>query len=183
MKKSKEPVVYWEAFDKAFEAEEDFSKTYSGDENYQEDAVLLESPVDLSIPDQEEEEYSEEEMNAFMETISLDSDSNQLSFDEMFPTKKEKTGVLVQLKETKGSHYLVLRNAVVLTPSVCRKITCSYDASKAAGFKEWDKVPNDKKKLVLAILQRHDESKHKFVDNTIMDKSEMSGAWLSPTFF
>ena len=133
--------------------------------------------------EEEEEEYTEAEIEALISRIDLaDSDSNKLSFDDLMPKKKKKTGIKVQRKEKKVHHLLVLRDLVVMHPSVCDKDFCKYDAAKAIGYKKrgWPDVPASKHKLVFRILEEH-KLTHKFVDDTVMDLSDVPQAWLTPS--
>lgn len=159
---------------------------FSFDED-EESPSSLES-LDLSMGDIEEEEeseeYTEEEIQALITRIDLaDSDNNRLSFDDLMPKKKKKTGISVQRKEKKVHHLLVLRDLVVMHPSVCPLQHCKFDAAKAAGYKKrgWPDVPASKRKLVMRILEEHSQTQHKFVDNSIMDLSDVPQAWLTPS--
>lgn len=129
----------------------------------------------------EEDEYSQSEMDAFLENVNLEDDKTHLSFDRMMPAKVTKTGVQFQRKERKLHTLLVLRDLVELTPSTCKFVHCLYDSSKSCGFGKWTKVPESKKKLVLQVLQQHVDAKHKFVDDTVIDEAEIPQSWLSST--
>lgn len=142
--------------------------------------------LDLSmgeVKEEEREEYTEEEIEALVSRIDLaDSDNNKLSFDDLMPKKKKKTGIVVQRKEKKVHNLLVLRDLVVMHPSVCDRDFCKYDAAKAIGYKKrgWPDVPASKHKLVLRVLEEHKQT-HKFVDNTTMDLADVPQAWLTPS--
>lgn len=164
-------------FFESMEVAEELGKTYSSDVDFSEDAPLIE-PGYLPIDDTEEL-YSEDEISAFLENINLEDDKTGLSFDQMMPKTLEKSGVQYQRKERKMNHFLVIRDLVKITPSVCTSSDCTYDAAKACGFSEWDKVSEGKKRLVATVLEQHRERKHKFVDDTIIDAVDYPGKWLS----
>lgn len=169
-------------FLKEMETAEAIERTYTDAVDYPPDSPLIEQSVEEF---EEPDEYTEEELEAFFGKIDLDESNaiSQLSFDEMMPARTEKTGVLVQRKENKISNLLILRDLTELTPSVCKLTHCSYDAARAAGFKKWDNVPQRKQKLVLQILQQHIDKKHKYVDDTIIDKADVPTSWLAPEKF
>lgn len=136
------------------------------------------------IEEEEEEEYTEAEVEALISRINLsDSDKNVLSFDDLMPKKKKKTGIMVQRKEKKVHHLLVLRDPVIMYPSVCPLQHCKFDAAKAIGYKKrgWPDVPPSKHKLVLRVLEEHSQTQHTHVDDTIMDLSDVPQAWLTPS--
>ena len=202
----------YKEFIAALEVDDDLNQTFSSDVDYPDDMPLIEEreeeyeqgleevefnfdedkePSDsleslgLSMGEieEEEEEYTEAEIEALISRIDLaDSDSNKLSFDDLMPKKKKKTGITVQRKEKKVHNLLVLRDLVVMHPSVCDKDFCKYDAAKALGYKKkgWPSVPPSKHKLVMRILEEHKQT-HKFVDNTVMDLSDVPQAWLTPS--
>lgn len=160
--------------------------TFNSDINTQADVPLLEEishtldqddALEYSVDS--EEEYTEDEIESLLQNIDFSADNTGLSFDQLMPAKKEPTGVTYQRKEKKVSHFLVIRDLVELTPSVCDKPTCKYDAAKACGLREWSKVPANKRRLVLMALDRHKETAHKFVDDSIVDASELPQSWLS----
>lgn len=203
----------YKEFIAALEVDDDLNQTFSSDVDYSEDMPLFEEneeneeqqgleevefsfdedeePADslesvglsMGEAEEEQEEYTEAEIEALVSRIDLaDSDNNKLSFDDLMPKKKKKTGITVQRKEKKVHNLLVLRDLVVMHPSVCDKDFCKYDAAKAIGYKRrgWPDVPVSKQKLVLRVLEEHKQT-HKFVDNTVMDLSDVPQAWLTPS--
>ena len=202
----------YKEFIAALEVDDDLNQTFSSDVDYPDDMPLIEEreeeyeqgleevefnfdedeePSDsleslglsMGEAEEEQEEYTEAEIEALISRIDLaDSDSNKLSFDDLMPKKKKKTGITVQRKEKKVHNLLVLRDLVVMHPSVCDKDFCKYDAAKALGYKKkgWPSVPPSKHKLVMRILEEHKQT-HKFVDNTVMDLSDVPQAWLTPS--
>lgn len=201
----------YKEFIAAMETDDDLNQTFSSDVDYSDDMPLIEEikeddeqgfeeiefsfnedevpsdsleSLDLSMGEiEEEEEYTESEIEALISRIDLaDSDNNKLSFDDLMPKKKKNTGIVVQRKEKKVHNLLILRDLVIMYPSVCDKDFCKYDAAKAIGYKKrgWPDVPISKQKLVLRILQEHKQT-HKFIDNTIMDLSDVPQAWLTPS--
>lgn len=158
--------------------------------SFDEDEELSNSleSLDLSMgdvePEEEQEEYTEAEIESLLSRINLaDSDNNKLSFDELMPKKKKKTGIGVQRKEKKVHHLLVLRDLVVMHPSVCKLQHCKFDAAKAIGYKKkgWPSVPPSKHKLVMRVLEEHVQSQHQHVDDTFMDLADVPQAWLTPS--
>lgn len=158
-------------------------------EDEEEPSRSLDFPTDditeevIEEEEEEEEEYTEEEIAALIARIDLaDSDRNKLSFDDLMPKKKKKTGIIVQRKERKVHHLLVLRDNVIMYPSVCKLQHCKYDAAKALGYKKrgWPDVPRSKHKLIERILEEHMMT-HKFVDDSVMDLADVSQAWLTPS--
>lgn len=200
----------YKEFIAAMETDDDLNQTFSSDVDYPDDMPLIEEneeddeqgleeiefsfdedeeiadsveSLDLALGqvEEEQEEYTEEEIEALVSRIDLaDSDNNKLSFDELMPKKKKKTGITVQRKEKKVHNLLVLRALVVMHPSVCDRDFCKYDAAKAIGYKKrgWPDVPAGKQKLVLRVLEEHKQT-HKFVDNTTMDLADVPQAWLT----
>lgn len=165
----------------AFQADEDLHKTYSSDVDLPDDVPLIE---DSYTPKGEEEEiqYSEDELSAFFENVDLENDSGNTSFESLMPKRpKELSGIKLQRKEVKVNSLLVLRELVELTPSTCGFAHCMYDAAKACGFPNWTSVPDAKRKLIEAVLEQHREKKHRFVDDTIIDSVERSKSWMSST--
>lgn len=162
------------------EAEQGMRKTYTDATDYPEDVPLIDE--DEEEVQFEDDEYSEEEMEMFLENINFENSNNSQSFDEMMPQKKADSGIMCQLKEnTVQPHYLVLREWVERSPSVCQYKDCFYDGSRAVGFKKWDKVPEKKRKIALAALERHIQLKHKFRDTDMIDKAQIPTSWMSPT--
>lgn len=157
-------------------------KTYSDAVDYPEDTPLIEEDLSTTFED-EEEEYNEEDLEMFLENVNFEDSNTNLSFDEMMPSApKQETGIKCQLKENiVQPHFLVLREWAERTPSVCPYKDCFYDGSKAIGFKKWDKVPEKKKRIALAALEKHTQLKHKFRDTDIVDKAQIPTSWLSPT--
>lgn len=146
-------------------------------------AEFLASSIIEEEEEEEEEEYTEEEIASLIARIDLaDSDKNKLSFDDLMPKKKKKTGIMVQRKEKKVHHLLVLRDNVIMYPSVCKLQFCKYDAAKALGYKKrgWPDVPKSKHKLIERILEEHMLT-HKFIDDSVMDLADVSQAWLTPS--
>ncbi len=202
----------YKEFIAAMETDDDLNQTFSSDVDYPDDMPLIEEneeddeqgleeiefnfdddeeitnsveSLDLSMGEveEEQEEYTEEEIEALVSRIDLaDSDNNKLSFDDLMPKKKKKTGIVVQRKEKKVHNLLILRDLVVMHPSVCDRDFCKYDAAKAIGYKKrgWPDVPSGKQKLVLRVLEEHKQT-HKFVDNTTMDLADVPQAWLTPS--
>lgn len=166
------------------EVEEGMEKTYSGDVDTPDNVMLLEDLSSEEEPFDEDDEYSEEDIDAFLENVNFEdnSDVNGLSFDDMMPKKVVDTGIKYQQKENIVTpHYLVIRELVERTPSVCPYKDCLYDGAKAIKYKNWHKVPESKRKIALAALDRHNQLKHKFRNNELIDKSEIPTSWLSPT--
>lgn len=157
-----------------------FSTTYSGDVDYPDDVPFIE---DLSNPvSDENEELNEEELEAFLENIDFQRSDTGLSFDDMMPKPVIKTGVTYQRKENVVTpHFLVLRDLVKKTPSVCIYRDCFYDGAKAIGYKNWDKTPESKRRIALMVLERHVKMEHKFRDTDIIDEAQIPSSWLSST--
>lgn len=204
--------IDYKEFISSMETDDDLNQTFSSDVDYPDDMPLIEEneeddeqgleeiefsfdeeeeiadsveSLDLSMgeAEEEQEEYTEEEIESLLSRIDLaDSDNNKLSFDDLMPKKKKKTGISVQRKEKKVHNLLVLRDLVVMHPSVCDKDFCKFDAAKAIGYKKrgWPDVPASKHKLVLRVLEEHKQT-HKFVDNTTMDLADVPQAWLTPS--
>lgn len=196
-------------FIETMEVDDELHQTFSGDVDYSEDRVLIEdlgeeeydfsdftfddveeteeefiAPSDEPEEESEEEleEYTEDEIQALLARLDLaDSDKNKFSFDALMPKKKKKTGIQIQRKEKKVHHFLVLRDMVRMTPSVCKRPDCKFDSAKALGWKKrgWDDVPVGKQSLVLRILEEHMQSEHIFTDDSIIDLSDMPQAWLN----
>ncbi len=163
---------------------EGMEKTYTSNVDYPEDVPVLEE-FSEEDPIEDEEEYSEEEISLFLENVDFkdSKDKNGLSFDDMMPKRVTDTGVKMQLKEnTVTPHFLVLREHVERTPSVCNYRDCFYDGAKAIKYKNWHKVPEGKKKIALRALEIHVNNEHKFQDTDIIDKSQIPTSYLSPTF-
>ena len=179
MKKSQ--IAEMNNFFEEMDAIEGMEKTYTDAVDYPEDTPLIEEG--LSVESEEDEEYTEEDLEMFLENVSFESSNTNLSFDEMMPQQpKAETGIKCQLKENiVQPHFLTLREWVERSPSVCPYKDCFYDGSKAIGFKKWDKVTEKKKKIALAALEKHTQLKHKFRDTDIVDKAQIPTSWLSPT--
>lgn len=161
---------------------EGMEHTHSGDVDMPDNVALLENLDQVDYVDDEEEEYSEDDIESFLENVNFESSDNRLSFDEMMPATVVETGIKFQQKENIVTpHYLVIRELVERTPSVCHYKDCLYDGAKAIGFKNWHKVPKSKQKIALAALQKHNVQKHKFRNNELIDKAEIPSSWLSPT--
>jgi hypothetical protein len=155
------------------EAEEGMEATYSGDVDMPDNVVLIEEDY---------EDYSDEEVDMFLENVNFEESKNSMSFDEMMPKIVEPVGIPYQRKEKIVTpHFLILRENVKQSPSVCTYRDCMYDAAQAIGFKNWEKIPNGKKKIALAALEKHTEVKHKYVDSDIIDEAQIPTHWLSPT--
>lgn len=161
---------------------EGMEQTHSGDVDMPENVMLLDNLEQEQQDFDEDEEFSEEEVESFLENINLEDSNNPLSFDEMMPKQVVHTGVKYQQKENIVTpHYLILREWVERTPSVCHYKDCLYDGAKAIGFKNWHKVPKNKQKIALAALDKHTQQKHKFRGTDLIDKAEIPTSWLSPT--
>lgn len=202
----------YKAYMESMDADDDLNQTFSSDVDYSDDMPLIEASEDdegleetefsfdeeeeisnsietlgLSMGDveeEEQEEYTEEEIASLISRIDLaDSDRNKLSFDDLMPKKKKKTGIGVQRKEKKVHHLLVLRDLVVMHPSVCKFQHCKFDAAKAMGYKKkgWPDVPSSKHKLAMRILEEHIQTQHQHVDDTFMDLADIPQAWLTPS--
>ena len=194
--------VDFSSFFDSLETEKELNQTFNGDVDYPEDRPLIDyNQVEedmLNFGEEEDEElelepeaepehfsesseYSDEDIEQLMTKVSLKQrKKSKHSFDELVPPKKEKTGIKMQNKENKVHHLLILREVVELTPSVCRRPNCTYDASVAWGFKKWGDVPKSKQRLIIETLKRHREQEHKFVNETIVDKADIASSWLSP---
>lgn len=156
-------------------------KTYTDATDYPENVPLLE---DFDSKEEiEDDELSDEELEMYLENVDFEKSKTPLSFDEMMPAApKEQSGIMCQLKENiVQPHFLVLREFVERTPSVCPYKDCFYDGAEAIGHKNWNKVPEKRKKIALAALERHTQRKHKFRDTDIVDKAQIPTSWISPT--
>lgn len=202
----------YKEFMAAMETDDDLNQTFSSDVDYPDDMPLFEEneeyeqgleeidfsfeegeeptqsleSLDISLGDveEEQEEYTEDEIESLLSRIDLaNSDNNKLSFDELMPKKKKKTGIGVQRKEKKVHHLLVLRDLVVMYPSVCKLQHCKFDAAKAIGYKKrgWPDVPASKHKLIARVLEEHVQDQHQHVDDTFMDLADVPQAWLTPS--
>jgi hypothetical protein len=203
----------YKEFIAAMETDDDLNQTFSSDVDYPDDMPLIEETeeddelgleevefdfdeddepansvesLNLSMGEieEEQEEYTEGEIESLISRLDLaDSDNNKLSFDELMPKKKKKTGIGVQRKEKKVHHLLVIRDLVVMYPSVCKQGHCKFDAAKAIGYKKkgWPSVPASKHKLVMRVLEEHVQTQHQHVDDTFMDLADVPQAWLTPS--
>lgn len=164
-------------FFEEMETIEGMEKTYTDAVDYPDEVPLIE---ELLV--EEEEDYTEDEINAFLENINLESSNNPLSFDEMMPKPVQETGISYQRKENVVTpHYLVLREYVKQAPSVCTYRDCFYDGARAIGFKNWEKTPEKRKKIALAALEQHNQKKHRFDDTDIIDEANIPKFWMSPS--
>lgn len=156
---------------------EGMEKTHSGDVDMPDNVPLIE---EFEEEDEEEVEYSEEELEIFLQNINLDDSKTNLSFDDMMPQQVAPVGVPYQLKERVVTpHFLVLREYKKKSPSVCNYRDCVYCGAEAIGYKDWDATPEKKRKIALAALTRHVQNKHKFKDTDIIDESQIPTNWLS----
>jgi len=174
----KKPMV--DDFFEEMETVRAMEATYSGDVDMPEDVPLIEQSYELS---EEEDVFDDEEVEAYLENVNFeDSKLDGLSFDDLVPKNVPESGVKCQLKENiVQPHFLVLREFVERTPSVCVYRDCFYDGAKAIKFKNWHKVPVNKRKIALIALERHVQLRHKFRDTDIVDKAHIPTSWLSPT--
>jgi hypothetical protein len=174
-------VASMKEFYEELDTVEGMESTYSGDVDMPENVPLIEN-LEADEFSSDEDEYSEEEIEAFLEGIDVETSKNQMSFDEMMPAKIVETGIKFQQKENIVTpHYLVLRELVEKTPSVCPYKDCFYDGAQAIGHKNWRKTPEGRKKIALLALQKHAQQKHKFRGNELIDKAEIPTHFLSPT--
>lgn len=188
MKMSKKQKEEMNQFMEEFEVEKGMEKTYSGDVDITDDIPLIEEDYNgieeqvFSDLEEEEEEYSEDEISMFLENVNFEESKTNLSFDEMMPSVVPESGIKYQRKEKVVTpHFLVLRENVKRTPSVCPYRDCMYDGAQAISFKNWDKTPASKRRIALAALERHTQIKHKFQDSDIIDEAQIPTSWLSPT--
>ena len=179
MKRSQ--VAEMNEFFEEMEVADGMKKTYTDATDYPEDTPLIENLFGEDV--EEEEEYTEEELEMFLQNVDFKNSKTSHSFDEIAPAKpKAEMGIPCQLKENVVQpHFLTLREWKERSPSVCPYRTCFYDGSEAIGYKDWNKVPEGKRKIALAALKRHNQNEHKFRDTDIIDKAQIPTSWLSPT--
>lgn len=211
----------------------EMEKTFNGDVDYPDDVPLLEDEEEEELDPEEEfdaEEFlraedtldddlaaaeeesdiSDNEIDSIINRVDLsDVQRVSMSFDDLVPKKKPRTGIINQRKEKRFQQgLLVIREAVILTPSTCKRADCTFDAARALGFKKakdikskptkdgrgrivsfgkilkrgtfWDSVPANKRKLVLTALKKHQEDKHTHQDESMFDEADRPGSWLSP---
>jgi hypothetical protein len=173
------------------------------------DLLQAEDTLDTDLQQAEQESDLDDDQ---IETLISRVDMNDvvratMSFDDLVPKKKPRTGVINQRKEKKYQHgLLVIREAVTLTPASCKRTDCMYDAARACGFKKdkdtvetklnkvtglktrkilkrgtfWDSVPQGKRKLVLSALKKHVTEKHTHQDESMFDEADRPASWLTP---
>jgi hypothetical protein len=182
-KMRKSQVAEMKEFFNEMDAVEGMESIYSGDVDMPGDVPLIENlSLDEDDGFSDEEEYTEEEIEAFLENVDTEGTGSKMSFDEMMPQKFVETGIKFQQKENIVTpHYLVIRELVEKTPSVCHYKDCMYDSAKAIGYKNWHRVPKSRQRIALAALQKHNQDRHKFRNNELIDKSEIPTHYLSPT--
>lgn len=175
-------------FEEFFGESEDFETDFEeGEEEFEEEELLEEELLEASggsdedlVNADEDVEWSDEEIDAYLKQVSLKDDGKKgTPFEQIMPKKKPRTGIKMQHKQRKIHNLLTLRELVELTPSVCKFEHCMYDASEKAGFGDWQHTPKSKQKLILRILEKHVKEEHKHVNHSIIDKADVQSFWLS----
>ena len=178
---SKKQVEEMNEYFQEMDTVQGMNATYSGDVDMPDGVLLTEDELSPDI-ETYEDDYSEEELEVILQNVNFEDSRTNLSFDEINPVIPEESGVKYQRKERViQPHYLIIRENVKKTPSVCSYRDCMYDGAQALGFKNWDKTPDSKRRVAIAALDKHTQLKHKFQDSDIIDESQIPKSWLSPT--
>src|SRR5690348_11403565 len=74
--------------------------------------------------------------------------------------------------------YTLIRRRELLTPSMCQRPGCNYDAATANQFDGWHSVPESKRDILLEVLQKHIETAHNRSEDLILNEDEVPGQWL-----
>lgn len=81
------------------------------------------------------------------------------------------------IRQTRVDAHNVVRNRVLLTPSMCTKSGCTFDAAK--DFGSWDNVPENKKDIIQEVLVRHVALVHNASEDLVVDEDQLPGQWIS----
>lgn len=206
---SPQPEVTFEGYMDSLEMEQTFNSAV----DYPDDRPILEEPEEdfdtdefLRVEDNLDDDLSEAEERSDIDDAQIESiisrvdlsdvQRQSMSFDDLMPKKVVRTGVINQRKEKKFQQgLLVIREAFILTPSVCKRTDCMFDAAQALGFKKakdtkekgriirrgtfWESVPEGKKKLVLTALKQHVVERHTHHDESMFDEADRPTSWLT----
>lgn len=68
------------------------------------------------------------------------------------------------------------RERIVLTPSMCTRQGCRFDASSRFGG--WENVPDNQRSVIADVLIQHDKVAHNFSEDLIVDEANLPTQWL-----
>lgn len=80
------------------------------------------------------------------------------------------------IRENRVDSFTTVRTRKVLTPSMCTKPGCIFDAAK--DFDGWENVPEEKQSVITQVLEQHDKVFHNNSESYIIDEDQLPTEWL-----
>lgn len=120
--------------------------------------------MDLSFLDEQpsQEALTQEEFNKAYDAAQAQAQS--------VPDRK------LIIRSTRIDPYCTLRKRFVLTPTMCTRNGCTFDA--AAKWGGYENAPESERALMREVLLQHDFNAHNRSEDLVINESELPTQWL-----
>ena len=124
----------------------------------------MKTDMDLSFLDEQpsQEALTQEEFNK-----AYDAAQEQV---QSVPDRK------LIIRSTRIDPYCTLRKRFVLTPTMCTRNGCTFDA--AAKWGGYENAPESERALMREVLLQHDFNAHNRSEDLVINESELPTQWL-----
>mgnify|MGYP001569283240 CR=1 FL=1 len=80
------------------------------------------------------------------------------------------------IRQTIIDKFNTVRRRVLLTPSMCTRLGCTFDA--ASKFGGWENAPESQHAVMRVVLIQHDKVAHNSSEDLIVDEEDMPKEWI-----
>lgn len=124
----------------------------------------MKTDMDLSFLDEQpsQEALTQEEFNKAYDAAQAQAQS--------VPDRK------LIIRSTRIDPYCTLRKRFVLTPTMCTRNGCTFDA--AAKWGGYENAPESERPLMAEVLKQHDLNAHNRSEDLVINESELPTQWL-----
>lgn len=99
------------------------------------------------------------------------------SFDQVEETPKVEKSKLIT-RSDRIDRFNTKRTREILSPSMCIKAGCRYDAARAMHFGGWEDLSPTNQQVALELLGEHINKIHTTFEDHIVDEDDLPGNWL-----
>ena len=109
----------------------------------------------------------------------FDEDAFETAFDKA-EEEVEKPKLKFIIRTQRVDQFNLVRSRKLLTPSMCTKPGCNYDAAKMGvdGAEGWDDIDPAHRNTVLQALKHHIAEVHNESEELIVDEDKLPTQWL-----
>lgn len=108
-----------------------------------------------------------------MSNVTIDEDLFQEEYEA--PTQVKQNRKLI-IRSTYIDSKNIKRERVVLTPSMCTRNGCKFDAASRYGG--WESTPHSIRPTLEEVLVAHDRTIHNRAEDLIVDEADLPTQWL-----